>query len=134
MPGAPEIVVEGADLLAAAMQTAARNPDLLHAGNLQSAQIVARRARTLAPIRSGRLRAAIRPGAEPSHAVVTVGVVYAGNQEYGWLNRPNRSRGWRGGPFRGHFYVTRATTQTERAQLAAYEQNVAQVMGQIAKA
>jgi hypothetical protein len=54
-----------------------------------------------APHRSGRLGESTRGTAQPNTATIRVGdssTPYAGPIVYGWPSRPNRRRGWRGGP------------------------------------
>lgn len=61
--------------------------DLMH----EIGEIVARRARSLAPVRTGRLRASLRAGKGRTKAVIRAGystsVPYAGVIEYGWPKR-----------------------------------------------
>lgn len=89
--------------------------------HLKSAQIVERAARPKVPVRSGNtsqisgkpywpgprktspgaLKGTLRSGASSRAGVVRIGkklVPYAGPIHYGWPSRPDRSKGWRGGP------------------------------------
>jgi len=55
------------------------------------------------PVRSGKLRNALKPlGTNASAIVRTTGrtVPYAAPVHWGWGTRPNKGKGWRGGPIR----------------------------------
>jgi hypothetical protein len=128
----PVIEVQGARELAAAMTAAAGDAALFLQAAQEGARIVAAQARGNAPSRSGRLRGSIQGHGEPGAAVITAGVVYGGNQEWGWRDRPNVSRGWRGGPFEGHHMIYRAMSDTEADQMNAYAANAETVLDRIA--
>ena len=66
-------------------------------------EVVAETARSLVPARTGRLRASIKSAAVARGVKVVAGggkVLYAGPIHFGWPTRPNKARGWRGGPIR----------------------------------
>jgi hypothetical protein len=81
------------------------DPDVvkgLRLDHIEMAEKVASTARGFAPRRSGRLRSSVRSGANQRSGVVRAGkkaVPYAGPIHFGWASRPNRLKGWRGGPF-----------------------------------
>lgn len=71
--------------------------------HLESAQVVSRRAEHLVPRRTGRLAGTIRATGTQRGGYVRAGrksVPYAGPIHFGWPNRPNNAKEWRGGPIR----------------------------------
>jgi hypothetical protein len=69
--------------------------------------LIVPRIKSAAPSRSGRLGESTRGTAQPNTATIRVGdssTPYAGPIIYGWPSRPNRQRGWRGGPIRPNPY------------------------------
>jgi hypothetical protein len=69
--------------------------------------LVVPRIKSAAPSRSGRLGESTRGTAQPNTATIRVGnasTPYAGPIIYGWPSRPNRAKGWRGGPIRPNPY------------------------------
>ena len=77
-----------------------------------AARVVEIAAKGEAPKRSGRLASTIKPKATSFGASVTAGgtkrVPYAGPIHWGWPSRPNRARGWRGGPIAPNPFMIRA--------------------------
>lgn len=128
------VVVVGADALAAAFNAAAAQKDLTPRASTIVAARVAATASALAPARSGRLRGSIRGSTEPGRAVISANTVYAKRIEYGWPGRPNKSRGWRGGPFGGRYFIHTAATQNQAAIEEAYRQDLEALVQQIAAA
>lgn len=69
--------------------------------NKEAADLVADTARPDIPVRSGRLKGTLRTTGTMRGGVVRLGrkaVPYAGPIHFGWPNRPNQAKGWRGGP------------------------------------
>lgn len=69
--------------------------------NKQAADLVADTARPEIPVRSGRLKGTLRTTGTMRGGVVRLGrkaVPYAGPIHFGWPNRPDAAKGWRGGP------------------------------------
>ena len=64
------------------------------------------------PRRSGRLAGSIKAKGTTTGASIVAGglksVPYAGPIHYGWPSRPNKSKGWRGGPIKANPFLTRA--------------------------
>lgn len=77
-----------------------------------AAQAVEGRARSEAPRRSGRLAGSIKAKGTLQGASIVAGglkaVPYAGPIHYGWPSRPNKAKGWRGGPIKANKFLTRA--------------------------
>lgn len=77
-----------------------------------AARIVEMDAKTNVPKGRGKLAATIRPKGTISGAAVLAGGVggvrYAGPVEFGWATRPNKSKGWRGGPITARSYLRKA--------------------------
>jgi len=82
----------------------------------QAARVVEVAAKTEAPRRSGRLSGSIKAKGTTTGASIVAGglksVPYAGPIHYGWPSRPNRSRGWRGGPIKANPFLTRAANDS----------------------
>lgn len=94
-------------------------------GNKEAAQIVAAQAKIEAPVRTGRLAAAIKAAAGLGDASVRAGgakVPYAGPIHFGWMTRPNRSRGWRGGPIHPQPFLFKAMSKKYGDVLKRYEE------------
>lgn len=69
--------------------------------NKQAADLVADTARPEVPVRSGRLLGTLRTTGTMRGGVVRMGrksIPYAGPIHFGWPNRPDPGKGWRGGP------------------------------------
>jgi len=102
------------------------DPDVargLRRDHLDMADNVAATAKGLAPKRSGRLRASVRSGASQRSGVVRAGnkaVPYAGPIHFGWASRPNRARGWRGGPISPQPFLYDAIDKRRDEITAAY--------------
>ena len=77
-----------------------------------AARVVEVSAKQEAPRRSGRLAGSIKAKGTLAGASVVAGglkaVPYAGPIHYGWPSRPNKSKGWRGGPIKANKFMTRA--------------------------
>lgn len=65
-----------------------------------------------APRRSGKLAGTIKAKGTTTGAAVTAGgskaVPYAAPIHWGWPSRPNKARGWRGGPIAPNKFLVRA--------------------------
>jgi len=80
----------------------------LKAAHKSAANLVAATARPLVPTRTGRLAGTLRTGATNRGGRVAAGrkaVPYAGPIHFGWPNRPDRAKGWRGGPIRPNPFI-----------------------------
>jgi hypothetical protein len=77
-----------------------------------AARAVEVQAKMEAPRRSGRLAGSIKAKGTTTGASIVAGglksVPYAGPIHYGWPSRPNKSKGWRGGPITANPFLTRA--------------------------
>jgi hypothetical protein len=85
-----QLRVEGARELRTSMKKAGEDLGQLKETHLAVANIVAPRARALAPKLSGALAASVRPGATARAAIIRAGsarVPYAGPIEWGWGRR-----------------------------------------------
>ncbi len=75
----------------------------------EAAQVVTDAAVSRTPKRSGKLASTIRPKAALRGVSVLAGgvrgVKYAGPIAWGWPTRPNKARGWRGGPIKGYNFL-----------------------------
>lgn len=126
---AEAIRVDGLKELQAKLRAVDRAlPRQLRAANKEAAQVVADRAKVLVPVRSGRLKGSIGVRAGQRDAEVKAGsaarVPYAGPIHFGWPGRPNRDRGWRGGPIRPQPFLYQARDQRIGAVIAVYEQRI----------
>ena len=88
---------------------------------------VARGARGRAPRRSGALRGSIRAVG----GTVTADKVYAGPIHFGWANRPNAARGWRGGPIHPNPFLWDALDERRRQVEQSFEQATSEVVGMV---
>jgi phage gpG-like protein len=65
---------------------------------------------------SGRLAGSIKAKATNRGAVVSAGnarVRYAGPINYGWGSRPNKAKGWRGGPIAANNFLQKGVQRSE---------------------
>lgn len=128
--------VVGLKELRAAMAAAELDSDLLRDANARVSEFVAGVSRFNAPVGdTGNLQATIRGSRQVGRAVVRAGsatVPYAGNRHYGWPGRPNPSRGWRGGPIQGDFFIINSAQQTEAMWLEDYVADVNAILDKIA--
>lgn len=125
--------VTGAKELRAAMDAAAVDQDLLKDANQRVSEFVAGVARWLSPVGdSGALQGTIRGTRQVGRAVVRAGsaaVPYAGNVHYGWPGSGGkRTRGARGGPFPGAFYIINAAQQSESLWLDTYVSDIQKIL------
>lgn len=81
-----------------------------------AARVVEVSAKQEAPRRSGRLAGSVKAKGTTTGASIVAGglkaVPYAGPIHYGWPSRPNRAKGWRGGPIKPNKFLTRAAAQS----------------------
>lgn len=135
MPTNAGFYVVGARELRAAMEAASVDSDLLRDANARVSEFVAGVARFMAPVgETGNLQATIRGTRQVGRAVVRAGsaaVPYAGNRHYGWPGRPNPSRGWRGGPIQGDFFIIDAAQRTQEMWLNDYIRDVNSIVDKI---
>jgi hypothetical protein len=89
--GRPDVIeVEGLKELSRALKRMDGNIKDLTKVNRDAAGLVATRAQALVPVRSGRLKKSIRPGASKSRGYIAAGgrkVPYAGPIHFGWHRR-----------------------------------------------
>jgi len=89
-------------------------------------------AKTEAPRRSGRLAGSIKAKGTTTGASIVAGglksVPYAGPIHYGWPSRPNRRRGWRGGPIAANPFLTRAANDSVDVVRELLEQELQRVL------
>lgn len=81
-----------------------------------AARIVESAAKAEAPKRTGRLSKTIKAKGTLTGAAITAGtpsVRWAGPIHWGWPSRPNKARGWRGGPITGNPFLVRALAQSQ---------------------
>jgi hypothetical protein len=93
-------------------------------------EAVARDARAAAPRRKGALRGSVRSVG----GTVTAGgsgVPYAGPIHFGWRDRPNPARGWRGGPIRPNPFLWDALDGRRRQVEQSFEQATREVVGMV---
>jgi len=91
--------------------------------NKEAADLVADTARPDIPVRSGRLKGTLRTTGTMRGGVVRMGrkaVLYAGPVHFGWPNRPNAAKGWRGGPIRPNPFLYEAMDKRVGEVMAIY--------------
>jgi len=91
--------------------------------NKEAADLVADTARPDIPVRSGRLKGTLRTTGTMRGGVVRMGrkaVPYAGPVHFGWPNRPNPAKGWRGGPIRPNPFLYEAMDKRVGEVMAIY--------------
>jgi len=92
-----------------------------------AAEPVLEEALRLVPRRSGKLAGSLRAAGTLSGGRVSAGlarVPYAGPIHFGWPTRPNRSKGWRGGPIRPNPFLYDALDARRQQVLDVYETRV----------
>ena len=98
--------------------------------HLDLAEMVADRAASLAPVRTGRLRQTIRASGTKTGGRVRAGfkrVPYAGPVHFGWATRPDAAKGWRGGPIHPNPFLYDALDQRRNQVFNAYFQGVKKI-------
>lgn len=103
----------------------------LKAAHKEAAELVAKQAAFLVPVRKGRLQASIRASGTQREGVVRAGtarVPYAGPIHFGWPTRPNKQRGWRGGPIRPQPFIYDAMDRRIGEVLRVYEDRVEELI------
>lgn len=132
-----KVEVEGARKLRRELRRAGRSLDDLKEAGRAAANIVAERARTLAPKGpSGNLSADIRAGNIATGGIVKTGrkrIPYAGPIHWGWLKvganysggkyKPSQKRNIKPNPF-----LSNAATETERIWVPVYEKYLEKVL------
>lgn len=116
--------VVGARQLRATMRRAELDMADMKATHAKVAGIVATRATQLAPKRTGRLAATIRPAGTQTQAIIRAGyarVPYAQPIHWGWPRRNIRGNPW----------MSTAATTTELAWFAAYSADIDRILDQI---
>ncbi len=130
--------VVGLPELRAALTAAGLETGDLKTANARVSAFVADVARGMAPVgETGNLQGTVRGTRQVSRAVVRAGsaaVPYAGNNHYGWPGRPNMRRGWRGGSFRGSFFIIDAAQRSERIWLDFYLEDLQTIIDKIGAA
>lgn len=131
MPVGPEVQIEGAREFRRALKRAAGDLNDLKATHKRAAEIVATQAKFLVPERTGRLKATIRASGTQRAAFVRAGtarVPYAAPIHFGWPSRPNKGRGWRGGPIRPQPFIYDAMDKRIGEVVAVYERRVSDII------
>lgn len=113
--------LEGADRVAETLRRAAGQLGDLESVNRRTAAIIADRARSLAPVLTGALRASIVGAATRTDATVGSPLVYA----------PVIHNGWPAHHISAHPYVREAATQTAKQWQELYQHAVDQAAGQV---
>jgi hypothetical protein len=130
--------VVGLTELRAAMKTAGVDTADLKTANQRVSTFVADVARPMVPVGdTGNLQGTVRGSRQVGRAVVRAGsaaVPYAGNNHYGWPGRPNMRRGWRGGSFKGSFFIIDAAQRSERVWLDFYLDDLQRIIDRIGEA
>jgi len=130
--------VVGLRELRAAMTSAGLESGDLKTANARVSGFVADVARGMAPVgETGNLQGTVRGTRQVSRAVVRAGsasVPYAGNNHYGWPGRPNPRKGWRGGSFRGSFFIIDAAQRSEKVWLEFYLTDLQTIIDKIGAA
>lgn len=99
----------------------------------EAAELVARQARFLVPVRSGRLLASVRATSTTTKGQVRAGggrVRYAGPIHFGWPGRPNRAKGWRGGPIAPQPFIYEAADRRIGDVVTLYERRLTDLIRQ----
>jgi len=105
----------------------------LKSAHLEAALVVARQAEYEVPRRSGRLEATIRAQATQTKGNVKAGrarVPYAGPIHFGWPTRPNRAKGWFGGPIRPQPFIYMAADRRLGQVVDAYNNRINEIIRQ----
>jgi hypothetical protein len=98
--------------------------------HLDLAEMVADRAASLAPVRTGTLQQTIRAAGTKTAGRVRAGfkrVPYAGPVHFGWATRPDAAKGWRGGPIHPNPFLYDALDQRRNQVFNAYFQGVKKI-------
>lgn len=135
MPGRDIIGVEGLRAFARALKDAESGLlDELKDTHREVGELVASTARANAPRRSGRLAASIKSARAQSGVVVSAGrksIPYAKPIHFGWPSRPNRARGWRGGPIRPQPFLYDAVDQRRSEVVRVYAERLEEIAAKI---
>lgn len=102
--------------------------------NKEAAEDVADRARAMVPKRTGALAGTIRASGIAKGAVVRAGfaaVPYAGPIHFGWPNRPNPGRRWRGAPLSPHPFLFDALDQRRKQIEDLYDRRLGELTDRI---
>lgn len=141
LPVAAQVQIEGANELRALLRRLDSSKELqrgLRRAHKETSTLVAVRAKTLAPVRTGNLAASIRPGGTQTAAVVRAGsakVPYAAAIHWG------RRKGNVGSPpgnhpgknvVKGDQFLVRAGEQSESLALEIYEREMAALLRLVA--
>jgi hypothetical protein len=130
--------VVGLRELRSALSAAQLDTADLRTANARVSAFVADVARGLAPVGdTGNLQGTVRGTRQVGRAVVRAGsaaVPYAGNNHYGWPGRPNPRKGWRGGSFRGSFFIVDAAQRSEQIWLEFYVDDLQKIIDRIGAA
>ena len=121
----PVIAIDGYKQLRRDVKAAGTHAvDMLKAANREAAGIVADEARPKIPFRSGELVGTLRWSGTQRGGFVRMGskaVPYAGPVHFGWPGRPNRQKGWRGGPIRPNPFLYAAADKRVDEVIEVYE-------------
>jgi len=98
--------------------------------HLDLAEMVAERAASLAPVRTGRLKETIRASGTKTAGRVRAGfkrVPWTGPVHFGWATRPDAAKGWRGGPIHPNPFLYDALDQRRNQVFNAYFEGVKKI-------
>lgn len=131
MPVKPRIELQGYGQLRREMrQLGDEAVAMLKQANQEAADLVADTARPEIPVRSGRLKGTLRTSGTTRGGVVRLGrksVPYAGPLHFGWPNRPDAAKGWRGGPIAPNPFLYEAADKRVGDVVALYNERLAQM-------
>ena len=108
--------------------------DELKDANQRAGEIVADEARRRAPRRSGKLAGSIKSARTQSGVAVSVGrksIPYARPIHFGWATRPNRAKGWRGGPIRPNPFLYDAVDARQEQVVATFAAQLERVAAKV---
>lgn len=129
MPIRPRVQIVGyKELRRSLRQLGDEAIDGLKEVNKQAADIVATAARPAVPVRTGALLGTLRTTGTARGGVIRMGrkaVPYAGPIHFGWPSRPNRAKGWRGGPIEPNPFLYDAMDRRIPEVIAAYNNYIA---------
>lgn len=126
--------VQGVRELRKALRQAGDDMQDLKDANRQAAQIVVARARSLAPSRTGALRASIRAAGTKTAAIVRMGskrIPYANAVHWGRVWWPNKPQKHHVAVIDENPFVSKAAQQTESTWVPLYETAIDQILDRI---
>ena len=98
--------------------------------HLDLAEMVAERAASLAPVRTGRLKETIRASGTKTAGRVRAGfkrVPWTGPVHFGWATRPDAAKGWRGGPIHPNPFLYDALDERHNQVFETYFEGIKKI-------